>query len=336
MEDLHDSLEEGHPAGRRGVMSPRGYEPPAPKPYGFVEIEPLEHEDRRHPAGHDRYQPDTVSGRLEATLVVATPLHVSSGRFKMRRGKEPPLVKELTRVNGQPCVPASTLKGVVRSVVEAITRSCVRISRARTDQLPRGVAACRDKENLCLACRMFGALGFEGHVRFDDAVLREGQLGIARMPALYAPRGRTRAYFVGAKVKGRKFYKHGRPVTQADTPVEVLMPESQLGLTVRFENLSPGEVGVLLTALGLGEPQLVLKFGGGKPACYGSAVVRLDELQVWGNARKLYADYDVERQARSLNEYLQDATDLLLADQLESLAEIWKYDVSRQCPEGNY
>jgi hypothetical protein len=317
-------------------MSPRDYEPPAPKPYGFVEIEPLESKDRQHPTGHERYRPGTASGRMEATLIVATPLHVSSGRFRMGRGKEPPLVKELTRVKGQPCVPASTLKGVVRSVVEAVTHSCIRISRVRPDQLPTGVAACRDKENLCLACRMFGALGFEGHVRFGDAVLREGKLGIARMPALYAPRGRTDAYFAGNKVKGRKFYKHGEPVTRANTPVEVLTPESQLAFTIRFENLAPGELGVLLTALGLGKTELVLKLGGGKPACYGSAIVRLDDLQVWGDVRKLYADYQVERIPAALDEFLRLAEGLLLADQLQELAQVWAYDMSRQCPEGNY
>ncbi len=319
-------------------MGQRNYGPRAPRPYEFVEIEPLSPSDRRPPQGHEQYHADTVSGRLEATLIVATPLHVSSGRFKMRRGKEPPLVKELTRVNGQPCIPASTLKGVVRSVVEAITHSCVRVTRASTAQLPRGAAPCRDKDNLCLACRMFGAMGFEGHVRFDDAVLHrdKGRLSIARMPALYAPRKRAGAYFSGGKVQGRKFYQHGQTVTQANTPVEVLLPESQLSFTVRFENLTPGELGVLLTALGMGERELVLKLGGGKPACYGSALISLNNLQVWENARALYADYDIKRVAKSPDDYLKDAVNLILSDQLRRLAEIWTYDMSRQCPEGNY
>jgi len=327
-------------------MSHRDYRPAAPKPYGFVEIEPLGHDDRQRPTGHEQYHPGTVSGRLEATLIVATPLHVSSGRIRMRRGKQPPLVKELTRVNGQPCAPASTLKGVVRSVVEAITRSCVRITDAHKRRgkwkrykvkYPAGTKGCSDSKRLCLACQMFGALGFEGHVRFGDAVLRKGELSIVRMPSLWEPAKKgADPYLKGDYPTGRKFYKHGQPVTHAETPVEVLEPKSELGFTVRFENLTPGQLGVLLTALGLGEPELVLKLGGGKPACYGSAVVQLDDLQVWGDARTLYADYDIERQVRPPNEYLQEATDLLLTDQLERLAEIWKYDVSRQCPEGNY
>ncbi len=319
-------------------MGRRNYGAQAPKPYGFVEIEPLKRKDRQHPAGHERYQPDTVSGRLEATLLVATPLHISSGRMRMRRGKQPPLVKELTRVNDRPCVPASTLKGLVRSVVEAITRSCVRITRARNNQLPQGTAPCRDKENLCLACCMFGAMGFEGHVRLGDAVLGDGngKLGIARMPALYAPRGRTQAYFAGNDVKGRKFYKHGKTITQANTPVEVLLPESRLTFTIRFENLLPGELGVLLTAMGLGETELILKLGGGKPACYGSALISLNNLQVWENTRALYADYDIKRVDQSTDRYLKEAVGLILPDQLKDLAEIWAYDMSRRCPEGNY
>jgi hypothetical protein len=336
VEDLHPGLEGGDPDGRRGIMARGRYGPQAPKPYDFVEIEPLSPDDRQSPKGHERYHPDTVSGRLEATLIVATPLHVSSGRMRMRKGQQPPLVKELTRVNDQPCIPASTLKGVVRSVVEAITRSCVRITRARSNQLPRGAAECRDKENLCLACRMFGALGFEGHVRFGDAVLREGSVGITRMPALYAPRTRTRAYYAGNEVKGRKFYKHGQPVTQANTPVEVLTPESRLTLTIRFQNLAPAELGVLLTALGLGDLQLVLKLGGGKPACYGSAIVTLSALRIWSNPQQLYADYDSLCVSQSPDDYVHAAADILLADQLQHLAEIWTYDDSRQCPEGNY
>lgn len=327
-------------------MGPRDYGPRAPRPYEFVEIEPLSPNDRQAPKGHEQYHADTVSGRLEATLIVATPLHVSSGRFRMRRGQKPPLVKDLTRVNGQPCVPASTLKGVVRSVVEAITRSCLRITDAHKKRgkwqryrvkYPARTKGCEDADNLCLACRMFGALGFEGHIRFDDAVLRDGSLAIARMPSLWEPAKKGAGpYLRGEFPAGRKFYKHGRTVTQANTPVEVLLPESQLSFAVRFENLTPGELGVLLTALGLDETQLVLKLGGGKPACYGSAIVRLDSLQVWENPQALYADYDIERATRSPDEYLEKADNLILSNQLEHLADIWMYDMSRQCPEGNY
>lgn len=317
-------------------MARRNYGPQAPKPYGFVDIEPLEKKDRRFPQGHERYQPGTVSGRIEATLIVATPLHVSSGQIRLREGREPPLVREITRVDDAPCIPASTLKGVVRSVAEAITKSCVRITRAGRGKLPSGAAQCRNKKNLCLACRMFGSLGFEGHVRFDDAVLSSGGLSIKRMPSLYRPRSRKGVYYDHGKVKGRKFYQHGQTVTDADTPVEVLTAQSQLAFRIRFENLLPAEVGVLLTAVGLGKPSLTLKFGGGKPACYGSAVVALNHFQVWEAPEMLYTSYTVERSDTSPQDYLAAAKDVLLTKQLQQLAHIWRYDMSRECPEGNY
>lgn len=317
----------------------RGGPPPAPKPFGFVEISPLERGDREHPAGHDRYLDGHFSGAIEATLIVATPLHVGSGGLRMTGSQRVPLVRSFTRVRGQPSIPASTLKGLVRSTVEAISRSCVRITRARRNQLPQGAAPCRDKKNLCVACRMFGSLGYQGLVRFSDAVLGEGQkLAIARMPSLFSPRSRTGVYYgAGDRVKGRKIYRHGRTVTDANTPVEVLRPESRLTFRVQFDNLTEAQVGLLLTGMGLGEPELILKVGGGKPACYGSVMARMNSLQVWGNAERLYSDYDVEPDPVDVSRFLVAAKeDLIVPKQLAQLAELLAYDPSRECPSGVY
>jgi hypothetical protein len=318
----------------------RGGPPPAPKPFGFVEIAPLERGDRQHPAGHDRYLDDHFNGVIEAVLIVATPVHVGSGGLRMTGNPRVPLVRSLTRVRGRPAIPASTLKGLVRSTVEAISRSCVRITRARRNQLPQGAAPCRDKENLCVACRMFGSLGYQGLVRFSDAVLDEGQKPmVARMPSLFAPRSRTGVYYGSSnQVKGRKVYQHGRTVTNANTPVEVLRPESTLAFQVQFDNLTKAQVGLLLTGMGLGEPELILKVGGGKPACYGSVMVQLRSLQVWGDVERLYSAYDVTPDAVELSEFLAAAKNevLILPDQLRRLAELLAYDSDRECPSGVY
>ena len=114
------------------------------------------------------------------------------------------------------------------------------------------------------------------------------------------------------------------------------MPKSQLRFAIRFENLTPGELGVLLTALGLSKPGLILKLGGGKPTCYGSAIIHLDSLQVWDNVLALYTAYEAQYVSRSPSEYLAAASDLLLLNSFEQLAEIWTYDTKRPCPEGNY
>ena len=198
------------------------YEPTAPKPYEFVSIPQVRGQDREHPAGHDRYDAERLSGHLSANLLVLTWLHVGAGSIRLNRSPKYPLIRSHVRVGGQVAMPASSLKGMVRSVAEAISHSCVRVTRAPRNQLPPGAAECRDKEKLCPACRLFGALGYQGLVRFSDAVLRpEEGLGpkLVRMPSLYAPRGRSSRYVQSGRVAGRKFYQHGQSVINADTPV---------------------------------------------------------------------------------------------------------------------
>jgi CRISPR/Cas system CSM-associated protein Csm3 (group 7 of RAMP superfamily) len=320
------------------VMARQSYEPAAPKPYGFVRVDPLRDEDREHPAGHHRYKDGAVSGTLRGEIHVLSPVHVASGTLEMQADPESPLYKAHVRSGGRVVIPGSTLKGAVRSVVEAISASCVRITRVRRDQLPRGAEGCRSEKKLCVACRMFGSLGYQGQVRFTDALLRqEYRTALTYMPSLYAPRTRAGGVYVErGQIKGRKFYHHGQPA-MGNVPVEVCPTGSDLDFTLHFDNLAPAEVGLLLTALGLGDPPLVLKLGGGKPTCYGSMRVNLSGLEIFENMRTAYADYDLSKAASSdPADYLSAARELIRSKQLRELAELLKVDTGRQCPDGNY
>jgi CRISPR/Cas system CSM-associated protein Csm3 (group 7 of RAMP superfamily) len=315
-------------------------QPPAPKPYGFVPIQRLGEGDKKDPAavGHDSYKPGTVSGTLRGEIIALSPVHVDSGTLEMQNVPDLPLYKAHVRSRGRVIIPGSTLKGVVRSVVEAISPSCVRVTRVPPHQLPRNAAGCRDKKHLCAACRMFGSLGYLGQVRFTDAVLREGQRTQAvEIPSLYAPRSRAAIYAKqGSEVEGRKFYQHGQPA-RGNMPIEVCPVDSVLDFTLHFDNLRQDELGLLLTALGLGDPPLALKLGGGKPVCYGSIQIRLNELEAFDDAKAAYTDYDITQAGVSNPKaYLDAAPDLVDANSLRSLADLLRVDTSRECPEGNY
>jgi len=319
-------------------MARRDYQPTAPKPYGFVRIDPLRDEDRRHPAGHDSYKEGTVSGTLRGEIYILSPVHVASGTLETQKVPEDPLYKAHVRSGGQAVIPGSTLKGVVRSVVEAISPSCVRITRARTNKLSRNAAGCRDKKKLCVACRMFGSLGYQGQVRFTDAVLRQGQgTQLVRTPSLYMPRTREGGvYLERGQVKGRKFYRHGQPAL-GNVPVEVCPADSKLDFALHFDNLAPAELGLLLTALGLGEPSLALKLGGGKPTCYGSVQVRMSGLEVFEDVTAAYVDYNTaEAASADPAPYLAATGELIRAERLQELAGLLRVDVNRECPAGNY
>lgn len=318
-------------------MSNGPYGPQAPKPYEFVSVSEVRREDREHPAGHHRYDDDRISGHLDATLVVVTPLHVGAGTLRMTGDDNIPLVRSHVTANDRAAVPASTMKGMIRSTFEAITRSCLRITRARRHELPQGTNGCRDKKNLCVACRVFGALGYQGLVRVSDAVLREEHdTRVTWMPSLYAPRRRADVYKEGGTVAGRKFYKHGKTVTDGNVPVEVCLPGSRLDFRLDFDNLRPAEVGVLLRAMGLGDPDFFLKVGGGKPACYGSVMVEIDRFQTWAGPAALYSSYDAEEATSGIETYLEQAHSLIEEEQLDELLEIAEWTPDRECPEGNY
>jgi CRISPR/Cas system CSM-associated protein Csm3 (group 7 of RAMP superfamily) len=328
------------------MAMPRGG-PPVPKPYAAVPlVEGLGvRTDPGTQRGHDRYTPDLLVGWLEVHCEALSPVHVGSGgvertaRVAPDLAAETPLLLPLLRAAGVPVLPGSTLKGAVRAVIEAITLSCLRV---RGNDVPRYLlVACQRQEGrpaeLCVACRLFGAPGYQGRVRFGGAPLVDGQTTLAFAPALYRPRTRR-----GAAPPGRKFYRHGRPAL-GTVPLEVCPVGARFRWRLDFANLRPDELGLLLLALGQGDPPLWLKLGGYKPACFGSVRFTLGRLTLDDPAARYLAYADVDALAEEIGPldvapYLQALAEggLLLADRLERLAAILRYPGDRDCPAGVY
>jgi hypothetical protein len=242
------------------------------------------------------------------------------------------------------------LKGAIRGIVEAIVPACLTVRGPTTRDLPPALhplRPCQRREGrgfeLCVVCRLFGALGYQGRVRFADAPLVEGQTTLALAPPLHAPRPR------GGAAPGRKFYRHGRPA-HGTVPLEVCPAGARFRWRLDFANLRPDELGLLLLALGQGEPPLRLKLGGYKPACFGSvefaaASLTLDDpasrwLQYEPAPPAEPERWDGERAAAGpdLAAYVQAATEsgLVLRDRQERLAGILRYPSGRDCPGEGY
>src|SRR5689334_5819296 len=109
----------------RGGRGP--VEPPLPKPYELVPLPRRATQGR--PAGHQRY--NQLNGVLYAVLLARSPVHVASGLLERKRDPQYPMVKAHFRTNGQLAIPATSLKGCIRSILEAISPSSVAITRAR-------------------------------------------------------------------------------------------------------------------------------------------------------------------------------------------------------------
>jgi len=276
------------------------------KPYDFVPF-PKRRPNREKGAGQDKLNPCLLSGTLELTLHTLTPVHVGLGYsdfiktgnqeyFAALQASKP--VREADAVRRRYLIPGSSIKGAVRSIVEAITCSCIRITQDRTQgrhrpYIPQGYSGCMSVNDLCIACRLFGAQDYQGHVSFEDAVAPKGSLVSLRTPLLWTParggHGLPPRYLQGNQARGRKFYRHARPPTGAD-PRACIKSGAELPLRIHFLNLSEAELGILLTALGQHpDHRFPIKLGGGKPVGLGSMQIILNRVTLLQGADALKA-----------------------------------------------
>jgi len=263
-----------------------------PKPFFWISLEG--EPQRATPVFHEAFRGWT--GRLDIEIEVYSDyLYVGSGQIDLVRlpdGREQARYS-FTRRSGKLVIPATSIKGAVRSVFEAITNSCVsqrgRRERVRsTSHIACGLVRKGQEQQkpLCPACRVFGTTGYRGRMHFIDAEpVGEVRTTTIKISDLWPPR----------RTRGRKFYETKAFQKQDLRPqrntrfLEVAPKGSKFRTTLRFENLSVPELGALMRALGLA-PQaedasrviyaFPLKLGGAKPRCLGSVYFRPKQVRI--------------------------------------------------------
>lgn len=253
----------------------RGHIPTEPKPFFWIELTPEQVPRKAKPPSHQHFE--SISGRMTLFIeVVSEYLYIGSGGLELdEKGR---VYHTFTRRNDVLVIPATGIKGAVRSIVEAITNSCVS-QKGKSERVPRPFDRCEAKEgsevNLCPACRLFGTAGYRGRVYFSEGLpLGKLQAKIIKIADLWPPR----------ESRGRKFY-YAKNFVELDDLREKnhrfieAVPRGTLFTTdLFFENVTPAEMGVLIRALGLEfstkKENLVrafrIKLGGAKPRCLGA------------------------------------------------------------------
>ena len=176
-----------------------------PYPYNFVslgdekEISPIEKKGK--------------TGKLVCSLINKTPLSIEDTKNII--------------------IPASSLKGEIRNIIEVLTTSCIRVdtkNKSLYEKVPENFRTCSNTEELCFACRLFGSIGnaeknensYKGRVYFSDAVLNveyKKKIEFIKMKLLLEkPRideeNTLEKYYISSdendenKIRGRKFYWH--------------------------------------------------------------------------------------------------------------------------------
>jgi hypothetical protein len=302
---------------------------------------------------------DRLHGTLFLTLKVQTTLHVSTGVVVMGSdiGSRVPLIKTMVQnIDQKLSIQGSSLKGCIRSAYEAITNSTLAVITSRyRDKIPQERLPCKNKQELCPASQVFGALDWQGLIEFSDAKCQNTGFATGFMPSLYRPRpDQRRAYFdARGNVAGRKFYYHTiRAIDKGQNQgitVQQAAKEYTFKTQIQFKNLTAAELGTLLIVLGQ-DPKypIALKVGGGKPIGMGTMTVEVTAakvLQNKGDLRDRYSSYNPPESdsmtGTKLQQFMQKNiqaahSSLVQATQLQQLAEVLKYPTDREPPTGMY
>ena len=329
-----------------------------PKPYELISF-PKERPPKKPPAGHHQYLGDRLHGTLFLTLKVQTTLHVSTGVVVMGSdiGSRVPLIKTMVQnIDQKLSIQGSSLKGCIRSAYEAITNSTLAVITSRyKDKIPQERLPCKNKQELCPASQVFGALDWQGLIEFSDAKCENTGFATGFMPSLYRPRpDQRRAYFDAiGNVAGRKFYYHTiRAIDKGQNQgitVQQAAKEYTFKTQIQFKNLTAAELGTLLIVLGQ-DPKypIALKVGGGKPIGMGTMTVEVTAarvLQNKGDLRDRYSSYNPPESdsmtGTKLQQFMQKNiqaahSSLVQATQLQQLADVLKYPTDREPPTGMY
>lgn len=247
-----------------------------PRYYRSVPIVPKETKPVKRASSHLQYATNLFTGRVSGRLTTLQPLHVGTGQFVPPESvglvDEAPLIKVFHRSGDNPTIPGSSLKGPVRSIVEMITYSAVSKTNARLDRDSYGESTYDSRHRrgeLDIAGRLFGAMGYQGHIHFADCPLKSGTTTVHDIPPQYQPHGS----------ENRRYYPHGLVDPRERLwPLEVVATGGVFEFSIRFSNLSAAELGLLLIPLGGTTPPLCLKLGAGKSS--GLGAVRFDDVRI--------------------------------------------------------
>ncbi len=300
-------------------------------PYDFVRIDWNRPPERHRPAWHHRFTGPSseplYSGYLDIDIYAETPLFIADPRVVSQDPKRPAL--SIKNQQGGYIIPGSSMKGMLRCVVETLGNGCLTLYDGRyerggqvdyTREVPREFRHCTNNNELCIGCRMFGMLKeqargvFLGKINIGDA-LAYADKAYLRDPIytqpLMEPKPHHTSFYLDEDKKhiaGRKYYFHhspgqdllterriiemgGRP---ANRYIQPLNTDTQFHCRIDFTNLEAAEFGALLLAIVL-EEDMRHKIGYGKPLGLGSVYLFPTRLTLVDYAARYSTQAGAER-----------------------------------------
>jgi len=274
-------------------------------PYDFVRIDWARPPERRRPIWHHRLisqeGQQLYSGRLAVDIYAETPLFIADSRSGLPDPRK--AVQSIKDGQGAYIIPGSSLKGMLRNVVETLGNGCLTLFDGSYERrqvnygraVPEVFLHCSDNTNLCIACRIFGMLKEHSQGVYLGKVAISDAYAYPEKTYLYAPiytrqlmepKPHHASFYLDEArqyIAGRKYYFHHSaemdPVTRnglvymggkpANRHIQPLSYSTQFHVRIDFTNLEPDEFAALLLAITL-EDRMRHKIGYGKPLGLGS------------------------------------------------------------------
>ncbi len=322
-------------------------------PYDFARIDWSKPPERHRPAWHhllvSRSEQRLYSGRLDVDVYTETPLFIVDPRVVSPDPRKP--AESIKNKQGEYIVPGSSLKGMLRCVVETLGNGCLTLFDGSYErggkinykrEVPDNFQRCNDNSQLCIACRIFGMLSergrgvFLGKVNIGDARVYPDQVHLydpIYTKPLMEPKPHHASFYLDKDRKhiaGRKYYFHHSPDyppltekglirfgnTPANRYIRPLDYDTKFHFSLDFTNLEADEFAVLLLAIAL-EKDMRHKIGYGKPLGLGSISLSPTSLTLVDYTKR-YTQPDSERGKQT---YAGDALWYLIYEHVDAFNE---------------
>lgn len=249
------------------------------KPYSFIPLLKTQ--------PHKNNKKSDLKGKINLTIEVLNAVHISKDSYDMTEKNV--VYKQFFRIGDNYAIPATSLKGMIRSFAEMVSYSCISPSKITSNNLPYyKKKSCKvpnpkfkTEDPMCIICDIFGAMGKGSKIKISNFTHEKdtGKVSIQGLPTLRGPHADEAHIYLDEdkKFKGYKIYNHGISsiLKSGDYTCECLTKGAIFTGKILYENFDEEELELLCYSLGLCD-DFNHKLGYGKPAYYGSVKISCD------------------------------------------------------------
>ena len=233
-----------------------------------------------------------LRGVINLRIEVLNAIHISKDSYDINDSNV--IYKEFYKIGDNYAIPGTSIKGMIRSVAEMVSYSCISKTRDTERNIPtyknkpciagRYIKNTYEPNDICIICDIFGAMGKKSKIKISNFIHDKatGKADILGLPELKEPHANVAHIYLNenGKFNGYKIYNHGIQsiLKTGNYKCECLKDGAIFKGHIIYENLDEEELQLLCYSLGLAN-DFNHKIGYGKPAYYGSIKVSTDNYE---------------------------------------------------------